>query len=167
MRSRRKIAACKEGLRQSETSQAGRSFDLIVGANLVDRLDDPLAWIQQSKALLSDEGILVVISPFTWLESVTPEARWLGGVRKDSEVHYSTQAIAHSCSPELELGAAPTHLPFAIADPDGTTQYTYAQALVFRRKREGRAPQASLRADEHVVPIGATLAARGAQGGRA
>ena len=86
MRSRRKIAACKKGLRKSDTSQAGRSFDLIVGANLVDRLDDPLAWIQQSKELLSDEGILVVISPFTWLESVTPEARWLGGVRKDSEV---------------------------------------------------------------------------------
>jgi 5-histidylcysteine sulfoxide synthase len=139
---------------------AGKSFDLIVGANLVDRLDDPMAWIRKSKEMLSEEGVFVIISPFTWLESVTPEAKWLGGVRKDSEVHYSLHGVVHACLPELELCTAPTHLPFTIADPDGTTQYTYAQVLVFRRKRDGRAPDAFLKADDHMVSIGASLAGR-------
>jgi SAM-dependent methyltransferase len=136
---------------------AGNSFDLIVGANLVDRLDDPMAWIEKSKEILSDDGILVIISPFTWREDCTPEARWLGGFRKDSEVHYSLQGITHACLPELELCTAPSHLPFTIADPDGTTQYTYAQVLVFQRKRAGRAPQTFLKADDHAVPIGSSL----------
>jgi SAM-dependent methyltransferase len=137
---------------------AGKHFDLIVGANLVDRLENPMAWIEKSKEILSEEGILVIISPFTWLESVTPESKWLGGFRKDSEVHYSLQGMVHACLPELELCTAPTHLPFTIADPDGTTQYTYAQVMVFQRKRAGRAPQALLKADEHMVSIGASLA---------
>jgi hypothetical protein len=139
---------------------AGKSFDLIVGANLVDRLDDPMAWIQKSKEMLSDEGVLVIISPFTWLEGVTPEDKWLGGFRRDSEVHYSHVGVVQSCLPELELCATPTHLPFTIADPDGTTQYTYAQVLVFQRKRADRTPQTFLNADDHVVSIGATIASR-------
>jgi hypothetical protein len=144
---------------------AGLSFDLVVGANLVDRLDDPLAWIQRSKEILSEEGILVIISPFTWLESVTPEAKWLGGFRKDSEVHYSLQGVVHTCLPEFELCAAPTHLPFTIADQDGTTQYTYAQVLVFQRKRPGRPTRSFQKADDHTVAIGATLASE-TRGGR-
>jgi hypothetical protein len=137
---------------------AGLSFDLIVGANLVDRLDDPAKYIQRGKEMLSEEGVFVVISPFTWIESATPEAKWLGGVRKDSEVHYSHLGVVQACMPELELCAAPTHIPFTIADPDGTTQYTYAQVLVFRRKRAGSEPQAFLKADDHMVSIGAALA---------
>jgi SAM-dependent methyltransferase len=114
---------------------ADRKFDLIVGANLIDRLSEPIEWIARCKNLLSDEGLLVIFSPFTWLEEFTKVQHWLGGYRKDAEVVYTIHGLCHSCFPELVLCSPPTHVPFAIPDVDGSFQYTSAQVLVFRRKQ--------------------------------
>jgi 5-histidylcysteine sulfoxide synthase len=114
---------------------AARKFDLIVGANLIDRMTDPIEWISQSKQLLSEEGLLVIFSPFTWLEEFTKVDKWLGGYRHDSEVVYTIHGLCRACFPELVLASAPTHVPFVIPDVDGSYQYTSSQLLIFRRKK--------------------------------
>lgn len=56
----------------------GRKFNLIVGSNLVDRVPDPRQWIKQSTAMLADDGLLVVFTPFTWLREYSDQEKWFG-----------------------------------------------------------------------------------------
>jgi SAM-dependent methyltransferase len=112
----------------------GKKFNLIVGANLIDRMSNPREWIQNSKKLLSEDGLLVVFSPFTWMKEFTKEENWLGGFRKDSEVVWSLQGVIHHAGPELCVCESPSHIPLAIPSPDGTVSYVYLQCVVFGRK---------------------------------
>ena len=52
-------------------------FDLVLMANLIDRLPDPLRCLAQLPALVAPGGALIITSPYTWLEEYTPRDRWL------------------------------------------------------------------------------------------
>mmetsp|Transcript_60452 Transcript_60452/g.167250 ORF Transcript_60452/g.167250 Transcript_60452/m.167250 type:complete len:495 (+) Transcript_60452:1-1485(+) len=56
-------------------------YDLICGFNLIDRLAEPKAFLSGAKARLNPGGLLVVSSPYTWLEEFTPKDNWLGGFK--------------------------------------------------------------------------------------
>lgn len=112
----------------------GKKFNLIVGANLVDRMSNPREWIQNSKELLAEGGLLVVFSPFSWMKEFTKEDNWLGGFRQDSEVVWSLQGAIRQAGPELCVCEPPSHVPFAIPSPDGTTSYVYSQCVIFCKK---------------------------------
>ena len=120
----------------------GKKFNLIVGANLIDRMSNPREWIQNSKKILADHGLLVVFSPFSWMKDFTKEENWLGGFRADSEVVWSLQGVIHQAGPELCVCEPPSHVPFAIPNPDGTISYVYSQCVIFGWK--GKTPSVSL-----------------------
>ncbi len=46
-------------------------FDVIFGGNLIDRLYEPEQFLRQVKEFLTDHSILVLTSPYTWLEEYT------------------------------------------------------------------------------------------------
>ena len=52
-------------------------FDLVLMANLIDRLPDPARCLAQLPALVAPGGALIITSPYTWLEEYTPRDRWL------------------------------------------------------------------------------------------
>merc|ERR1712176_949010 len=56
-------------------------FDLICGFNLIDRLARPTEFLSSVKSRLSPGGVLVLSSPYTWLEQFTPKENWLGGFK--------------------------------------------------------------------------------------
>jgi 2-polyprenyl-3-methyl-5-hydroxy-6-metoxy-1,4-benzoquinol methylase len=56
----------------------GQKFNLIVGANLVDRVPDPVEWLKRSTEMLADDGILVIFTPFTWLSEYSDQSKWFG-----------------------------------------------------------------------------------------
>jgi 5-histidylcysteine sulfoxide synthase len=112
----------------------GKKFNLIVGANLVDRMSNPRQWIQNSKKLLAEDGLLVIFSPFTWMKEFTKEENWLGGFRQDSEVVWSLQGLIRHAGPELCVCEPPSHIPLAIPNADGTVSYVYSQCVIFGRK---------------------------------
>jgi putative 4-mercaptohistidine N1-methyltranferase len=55
-----------------------RTFDLVLMANLIDRLPDPVACLNRMEKMVEPGGWLVITSPYTWLEEYTPRERWLG-----------------------------------------------------------------------------------------
>jgi 5-histidylcysteine sulfoxide synthase/putative 4-mercaptohistidine N1-methyltranferase len=57
------------------------TYDLICGFNLIDRLQNPEVFIKGAKARLNQGGVLVISSPYTWLEEFTPKNKWLGGFK--------------------------------------------------------------------------------------
>ena len=54
-------------------------FDIVLMANLIDRLPCPAKCLEQLPGLLPAGGQLIIATPCTWLEEYTPKAEWLGG----------------------------------------------------------------------------------------
>lgn len=66
-------------------------FNLIFGGNLIDRLYDPKAFIAQVSEFLEPNGVLILASPYTWLEEYTPKERWIGGIYDSEKKPVKTQ----------------------------------------------------------------------------
>lgn len=54
-------------------------FDIIVAVNLIDRLPNPRQCLIDLHCKLNNAGVLVIVSPYTWLEQYTPQKYWIGG----------------------------------------------------------------------------------------
>ena len=48
------------------------TFDLVLMANLIDRLNEPRRCLDRLPALLNPGGQLIITSPYTWLAEYTP-----------------------------------------------------------------------------------------------
>lgn len=56
-------------------------YDLICGFNLIDRLSRPKDFLLGARERLNSGGLLVLSSPYTWLEDFTPREEWLGAFK--------------------------------------------------------------------------------------
>lgn len=115
--------------KQKEICQS-KQFDLILGCNLIDRLHSPEEWVIQSKTMLTETGLLIISSPYTWKPEHTDPAKYIGGFMKDGEDYYTVDGLSKMLGPELHL-LEELKVPFVIPDVDGTYQYTYSNCTVF------------------------------------
>ncbi len=58
---------------------AAETADIVLAANLLDNVADPVNLIGQLDAVLRPGGLLVLTSPFHWQDSLTPPDEQLGG----------------------------------------------------------------------------------------
>ncbi|KAL7479203.1 hypothetical protein ACHAW6_004944 [Cyclotella cf. meneghiniana] len=55
------------------------TFDGVILSNLLCRLPDPSACLNAMPKIVNPGGVVVMVTPFSWLEEFTPKSRWLGG----------------------------------------------------------------------------------------
>lgn len=55
------------------------AFDVVLAANLICRLPEPMRFIERLPELVKSGGQLLLATPFSWLAEFTPEENWLGG----------------------------------------------------------------------------------------
>jgi len=55
------------------------TFDAVLAANLLCRLPEPMAFLDRIPRLLNPGGVVVLVSPYSWLEEYTDKDKWLGG----------------------------------------------------------------------------------------
>jgi SAM-dependent methyltransferase len=104
------------------------SFDLLLMANLIDRVQDPARCLAQLPHLVSPGGQLIITSPYTWLEEWTPRERWLGG--EGSSTFESMQDLLAG-----HFTLQSRHdLPFLIREHARKFQLGIADATVWRRR---------------------------------
>lgn len=103
------------------------AFDLVLMANLVDRLPDPARCLARLPALVAPRGWLVLTSPYTWLEQYTPRDRWL------DRGEGTLAALREKLAPVFSLK---THfdLPMLIRDHHRKYQWTVTEASVWQRE---------------------------------
>jgi len=58
-------------------------FDIVLASNLLCRLPKPQAFLDRLPSLMKSGGIVVLISPYSWLEEYTPREEWIGGTLQD------------------------------------------------------------------------------------
>jgi len=101
-------------------------FDLVLAANLLDRVPDPAELLGRVKRLLESQGHLILASPYTWLEEFTPRDHWLA-----DRIEPTLNRIRRYLEPELTL-VETKDLPFLIREHARKFQWSVAQASVWR-----------------------------------
>lgn len=110
-------------------------YDLIFAGNLIDRLRSPRTFLQNIHKHMNSEGLLVVCSPYTWLEEFTPKEEWLGGYKKDGENVTTLQGLKESLSEHFELVASEIKIPFVIRETKHKFQHSISEMSVWKRKK--------------------------------
>lgn len=109
-------------------------YDLVFASNLIDRLREPQRFLTSLTTLLKSGGVLMLSSPYTWLEEYTPKENWLGGIRENGEVVTTYHTLQRLLRDDFEEIQPPEDVPFVIRETARKHQYTLAQASFWRRK---------------------------------
>jgi putative 4-mercaptohistidine N1-methyltranferase len=108
-------------------------YDLILAANLIDRLSDPRRFLETVHERLNPGGMLVIASPYTWLEEFTRKENWLGGVRHGGEPYFTLDALRELLSPNFVMLDAPQNLEFVIRETRRKFQHTVSELTAWKR----------------------------------
>ncbi len=108
-------------------------MDVVLMANLVDRLQNPMGCLSRLPGLLNPGGQLIVTSPFTWMEEYTPVANWLGGYERDGQRVSSFETLQKVLEPDFEL-VGTKDLPMLIREHARKFQWSVSQAGMWRRR---------------------------------
>ena len=109
------------------------TFDVVLMANLIDRLSEPQRCLDQLPGLMKLGGQLIITSPYTWLEEFTPRANWLGGFERDGRPVTTRAGLAAALSGHFDL-LATRDLPFLIREHARKYQWSVAEATLWRRR---------------------------------
>lgn len=109
------------------------SFDVVLMANLIDRLSSPVRCLARLPELVRPGGQLVVTSPYTWMSEYTPVEEWIGGVERASVRCGTLDGLTAALSGAFERVAV-KELPFLIREHARKFQWSVAQASIWRRK---------------------------------
>lgn len=107
-------------------------FDLIFCSNLIDRLYYPQMFLDDIPNRINKDGLLVLLSPYTWLEDYTPKENWLGGYIKDNKEVYTLDTLKEKLL-DFEL-LETIDVPFVIKETSRKYQHTISQMSIWKKK---------------------------------
>ena len=109
-------------------------YDLVFAGNLIDRLYKPIDFLTSIKGRIRRGGLLVITSPYTWLEDFTPKENLLGGFKAQTGESYTTlEGLTDNLSPEFDLVGHPQDIPFVIRETARKFQHSVAEMSVWRK----------------------------------
>lgn len=120
----------------SEDAATLGKFDGIVVANLLCRLPDPRACLDGLRDVIKPGGVVVLVTPFSWLEQFTPRSKWLGGFEKEDgngPVRSKDELRVHM----EQRGFVKIHeeqMPLVIREHQRKYQYIVSEATAWRMK---------------------------------
>lgn len=108
-------------------------YDLILAANLLDRLSNPAKFLATIHQRLNDGGLLVIASPYTWLAEFTSRENWIGGYRKDGEPYSTLDGLRDHLQTHFSLVAEPRDVEFIIRETNRKFQHSISQVTVWQK----------------------------------
>lgn len=108
-------------------------YDLVLAANLIDRLYQPKRFLEDIAQRINDGGLLLISSPYTWLEEHTPKEEWIGGYKKDGENYTTFDGLKDQLSSHFKLVGEPRKVPFVIRETQHKFQHTLSELTVWER----------------------------------
>ncbi|HIJ81691.1 MAG TPA: 5-histidylcysteine sulfoxide synthase [Desulfuromonadales bacterium] len=106
-------------------------YDLVLAANLIDRLYSPRRFLTTIHERMNPGGLLVLTSPYTWLEEFTKKEEWLGGYREAGEPVLSLNGLKTTLAPHFRMLGEPRDVPFVIRETRRKFQHSVAELTVW------------------------------------
>ena len=110
-------------------------YDLVLAANLIDRLYDPAKFLREIASRINPGGLLVLLSPYTWLGDFTEKERWLGGFRRDGEPVFTLDGLKEALGSHFTLVAEPCDIPFVLRETRRKYQHTLSEMTVWEKRQ--------------------------------
>lgn len=108
-------------------------FDVLLMANLVDRLTNPAKCLDRLSGLVNPGGQLIIATPCTWLTEYTPREHWLGGFEEEGRAITTLSGLRNKLERDFELTTS-KDLPFMIREHARKFQWSVAQVSIWRRR---------------------------------
>lgn len=109
------------------------NYDLILAANLIDRLYSPKKFLSSVHERLNIGGILLIASPYTWLEEHTKREEWIGGFKQNAENFTTLDGLKEQLGQHFRLIAAPVNVPFVIRETKRKFQHSLSEITLWER----------------------------------
>jgi len=109
-------------------------YDLILAANLIDRLYDPRKFLANIHERLNPGALLIITSPYSWDETITEKAKWLGGIRKDGEPYTTLMGLHEVLTPHFNPVGEPTKVPFVLRVTQNRHEHTRSEVTVWEKR---------------------------------
>lgn len=111
-------------------------FDGVVMANLICRLPEPLRCLDGLQSVVKPGGVVVMATPFSWLEQYTAKCHWLGGFKDGDGVERKSKDTLKT---EMEArGFEKIHeeqMPCLIREHQRKYQYIISEATAWRKTK--------------------------------
>ncbi|MGA7178001.1 MAG: 5-histidylcysteine sulfoxide synthase [Thiobacillaceae bacterium] len=109
-------------------------YDLIFAGNLIDRLYSPRRFLESIHERLNDRGLLVLTSPYTWLEEFTAREEWIGGFKRHGQPVTTLEGLHAVLDIQFQLIAGPIEVPFVIRETARKFQHTLSEVTVWEKR---------------------------------
>lgn len=108
-------------------------YDLILAANLIDRLYDPLKFLTMIHERLTPGGLLVIASPYSWDETITEKTKWIGGIRKNGEPYTTLTGLHEVLAPHFKRVGEAVKVPFVLRVTQNRFEHTLSEVTVWEK----------------------------------
>jgi putative 4-mercaptohistidine N1-methyltranferase len=108
-------------------------YDLILAANLIDRLYSPARFLSGVHERLNAGGLLLIASPYTWLAEHTPREEWVGGLKRDGESVTTLNGLKAMLGKHFRLLQGPLEVAFVIRETRRKHQHTLSEVTIWER----------------------------------
>lgn len=106
-------------------------YDLVLAANLIDRLYSPGRFLGTIHQRMNQGGLLVITSPYSWSEEFAKQEEWLGGYREAGEPVWGLDGLKAVLAPRFRLLGEPQELPFVIRETRRKFQHSIAELTIW------------------------------------
>ena len=107
-------------------------YDLVFAGNLIDRLYEPALFLAGIGPRIRPGGLLVITSPYTWLEEYTQKGKWIGGRREHGEPLSTFAGLTRALAAGYSL-VGRRDIPFVIRETARKHQHSIAEMTIWRR----------------------------------
>jgi len=107
-------------------------FDLVLAANLIDRLSRPAKFLANIHRRLAPGGLLVIASPYDWQESFTPCRCWLGGRFHAGSPRFGQEALGRQLRRHFIMDCPPINQEFILRRTARTFYHNISQVTFWR-----------------------------------
>jgi len=109
-------------------------YDLVFAGNLIDRLYAPEQFLTMIHERMNADGLLILASPYTWLEDFTERENWLGGFKDNVGENFTTlDGLRAVLADHFEMIGEPREVPFVIRETKRKFQHTLSELTVWKK----------------------------------
>ncbi len=110
-------------------------YDLVLAANLIDRLREPGKFLAGIHQRLVVGGLLVIASPYDWMAQYTPRKQWLGGFFRSGIPLTSLEGLEKKLARHFARVGEPQEVEFVIRETARTFHHNVSQVTLWQRTR--------------------------------
>ena len=110
------------------------TFDVLIMANILDRLSHPRACLHKLKNLVKPGGQLIICSPFTWWDDFTHRNERLGGYLENEKEVTSLDSMKLALREHFDLEDVQDQ-PFLIREHERKYHFSVAETTIWIRKK--------------------------------